>query len=76
MKMKSTTHFFSSIILFFETKPDIYNSKVSIIPDEDFPFNLLTKGENYDFKTGNYKIFFYNYNGCYVIWGITAKRYE
>ena len=57
---------------FFETKPDIYNSKVSIIPDEDFPFNLLTKGENYDFKTGNYKIFFYNYNG-YVIWGITAK---
>lgn len=57
---------------FFETKPDIYNSKVSIIPDEDFPFNLLTKGENYDFKTGNYKIFFYNYNG-YIIWGITAK---
>ena len=45
---------------------------MSIIPDEDFPFNLLTKGENYDFKTGNYNVHFYAYNE-YVIWGITAR---
>ena len=57
---------------FFETSPQAYNSKVSIIPDETFPFELITKGEKYDFKMGNYDIYFYTYEG-YVIWGITAK---
>ncbi len=57
---------------FFETSPDIYSSNVSILPDKNFPFELINKGENYDFKTGIYNIFFYKYNG-YVIWGITAK---
>lgn len=57
---------------FFETDPKVYGSKVSIIPDKDFPFNLINNGEHYDFKTGNYNVHFYSYNE-YVIWGITAR---
>ncbi len=57
---------------FFDTKPDIYKSKVSITPGDDFPYHLLPQKETYTFKTGNYNVLFYDYKG-YIIWGITAK---
>jgi 8-oxo-dGTP pyrophosphatase MutT (NUDIX family) len=45
---------------------------VELRPREDFPFSLIPYGEDYPWKKGVYKVFFYKYNN-YVIWGLTAR---
>lgn len=50
---------------------DEYESTVEVKRSEDFPYNLINKGKNYEFRGGSYKTTFYKYKE-YVIWGLTA----
>lgn len=53
-------------------EPNYYNNEVKIIPDNNFPYDIIPNKENYKFGKGNYEVLFYQYNN-YIIWGITAK---
>ncbi|CEH34521.1 NUDIX hydrolase [Romboutsia lituseburensis] len=53
-------------------EPNYYNNEVKIIPDNNFPYDIIPNKENYKFGKGNYEVLFYKYNN-YIIWGITAK---
>lgn len=57
---------------FLNTKPKVYKIDVKIVPEENFPVDLLIGGKNYKWQTQQIDEYFYQYNGK-VIWGITAK---
>ncbi|MDL4843138.1 NUDIX hydrolase [Aquibacillus rhizosphaerae] len=57
---------------FLETKPEKHRLTLGIQPDDDFPFDLIDGGENYNWRTLEVDEYFYNYEGK-VIWGLTAK---
>jgi peroxisomal coenzyme A diphosphatase NUDT7 len=64
---------FTVPLSFFQrTKPDIFKIHFQIVPEEGFPFDLITDGENYKWQTRHMDEHFYQYNGK-VIWGLTAK---
>ncbi len=67
--------FLVPISYLIDNKPLYYNNKVSIIPSNDFPYEIIPNKNNYKFAEGNYDVLFYKYNN-YVIWGITAKILE
>lgn len=58
-----------------DNKPDCYKNEVKIIPNDNFPYELIPTKENYKFKGSYYDSLFYKYKD-YVIWGITAKILE
>lgn len=45
---------------------------VKLTPSEDFPYELIPNGTQYDWKSGIYPEYFYKWQG-YVIWGLTAR---
>ncbi|KGR79814.1 NUDIX hydrolase [Ureibacillus manganicus] len=51
-----------------------YMHKVSFdaIPSDDFPFDKIMNGSNYQFRTRAMEEWFYDY-GKYTIWGLTAR---
>lgn len=55
-----------------ETKPRIYQIKFEVQPEEDFPYDLITGGENYNWRTRQADEYFYIYKEK-VIWGLTAR---
>lgn len=57
---------------FIHNKPEIYNIEFRAEPDENFPFDLIVGGENYNWRTRGIEEYFYHYQGK-VIWGLTAK---
>jgi peroxisomal coenzyme A diphosphatase NUDT7 len=57
---------------FIKTKPEVYKLDIKIVPEKDFPLDLLIGGENYNWQTQQIDEYFYHYNGK-VIWGLTAK---
>ncbi|WP_407269779.1 NUDIX hydrolase [Radiobacillus sp. PE A8.2] len=57
---------------FQETKPKIYKVNLDIQPEENFPFDLIAGGENYNWRNSTMDEYFYTYDGK-VIWGLTAK---
>jgi peroxisomal coenzyme A diphosphatase NUDT7 len=57
---------------FLKTKPEVYKIDIKIVPEKDFPLDLLIGGENYKWQTQQIDEYFYQYNGK-VIWGLTAK---
>lgn len=57
---------------FVENRPIYYTSKFILDHPEDFPFDLVPNGKNYQFKAGSYKIPFYRLNG-HSLWGYTAN---
>ncbi|GGB38612.1 coenzyme A pyrophosphatase [Lentibacillus populi] len=57
---------------FLSTKPDRYNVQVKVVPEADFPFDLIVGGKNYNWRHYQVDELFYQYNGK-VIWGLTAK---
>ena len=59
------------LLFFVETEARVYEGKTSVQRAVDFPFELIPNGRNYNFATGYYPTYFYEYNGT-VIWGITA----
>lgn len=67
--------FLVPITYLLENKPISYTNEVSIIPNNDFPYEIIPNKTNYKFTKGNYDVLFYKYND-YIIWGITAKILE
>lgn len=45
---------------------------VEMKPENTFPYHKIEGGKKYDFKTGYYPVWFYDYKN-YTIWGITAQ---
>jgi peroxisomal coenzyme A diphosphatase NUDT7 len=57
---------------FTKTKPKIYQVYFKAEPEENFPFDLLVGGENYNWRTRHMQEYFYLYENR-VIWGLTAR---
>ncbi|MGL5328335.1 MAG: NUDIX hydrolase [Peptostreptococcaceae bacterium] len=57
------------------TSPTYYKNELEVVPDDNFPYDIIPNKENYKFQKSNYPVLFYKYND-YVIWGITAKILE
>ncbi|MFD1039525.1 NUDIX hydrolase [Virgibacillus byunsanensis] len=57
---------------FKKTPPKIHYVDINMKPKEDFPFDLIVGGENYNWRTGKIDEYFYIYDDK-VIWGLTAK---
>ena len=58
---------------YFKTiKPEIFSIHYSVKPEEDFPFDLIIGGENYNWQKRQVDEYFYRYEGK-VIWGLTAR---
>ncbi|NLY77878.1 MAG: CoA pyrophosphatase [Tissierellia bacterium] len=66
-------HIFTVPVDFFiNNEPKLYYIELHPEIDNDFPYNLIPNGKNYDWRIGKYSVYFYNYNN-YTIWGYTAK---
>lgn len=57
---------------FLKTEPKKYKVHYEVMPEDNFPYDLIMGGENYDWRTRQLDELFYKYNGK-VIWGLTAK---
>ncbi len=57
---------------FLENSPEIYRVEVTVQPDKDFPYHLIPGGKDYDWRQGEYPVFFYRYDN-HIIWGFTAR---
>ncbi|SKC39213.1 NUDIX hydrolase [Maledivibacter halophilus] len=57
---------------FLDTKPEKHVVKSKLEIPENFPFHKIQNGKVYNFRTGEYPIYFYEYNN-YIIWGMTAR---
>ena len=55
-----------------ENEPIKYENEVKVIPNKNFPYELIPHKKNYKFQRGYYDSLFYMYKN-YVIWGITGK---
>ena len=55
--------------------PSLYNNEVQVIPNKNFPYDIIPNKKDYKCATSNYRVLFYKYKD-YVIWGITAKILE
>ena len=60
---------------FLENEPEIYYTHMQVIPGEDFPYDRIYKGREYEWRERTEEIFFYQYKQ-YNIWGMTAKMIE
>jgi peroxisomal coenzyme A diphosphatase NUDT7 len=56
---------------FINKEPKIYHVNFKVEPEENFPFNLVIGGENYNWRTRAIDEYFYIYEEK-VIWGLTA----
>lgn len=57
---------------FLETAPKVYQVNFRAEPEDNFPFDLVVGGENYNWQTRQINEYFYLY-GDRVIWGLTAR---
>jgi coenzyme A diphosphatase NUDT7 len=55
-----------------QNPPAIYHINFKVVPEENFPFELIAGGENYNWRTRAADEHFYNYEGR-IIWGLTAR---
>ena len=53
-------------------QPEIHHLKIKLSLPDDFPYHLIPKGKDYNWREGNYPEYFYIYQN-YVIWGMTAR---
>ncbi|TXC86042.1 CoA pyrophosphatase [Metabacillus litoralis] len=60
------------LTFFLNTKPDVYHVHTKLEPEEDFPFDLIPGGRNYNWQTRKMDEIFYQYENK-VIWGLTAR---
>ena len=54
--------FLVPITYLLKNKPITYTNEVSIIPSNDFPYEIIPNQTNYKFAKGNYDVLFYKYN--------------
>lgn len=65
--------FFTVPISFLmNTEPDRFKIHFEVKPEKNFPFHLISGGENYNWQTRQTEELFYHYDGK-VIWGLTAR---
>lgn len=57
---------------FLNTAPEVYRTEAQVIPGEDFPYDRIHGGRDYEWRKRREDIFFYQYEN-HVIWGLTAK---
>ncbi|SDL71318.1 NUDIX hydrolase [Halarsenatibacter silvermanii] len=57
---------------FRDNPPEEYQIRVESEPTGDFPYELIPGGKDYDWRQGNYSVYFYSYEE-FVIWGFTAR---
>jgi len=57
---------------FLETEPKLYKVNLEVVPEPNFPFDLIHNGKDYDWRTRQIDELFYLYEDR-VIWGLTAK---
>ncbi|WP_156290091.1 NUDIX hydrolase [Oceanobacillus salinisoli] len=55
-----------------QNEPETYKIYLEIKPEDDFPFDLIIGGENYQWQMRHIDELFYKYYGK-VVWGLTAK---
>lgn len=55
-----------------DNEPKQYDMAIDPQAGEDFPYHLINNGKAYNWRTGNYPVYFYRYRD-YVIWGMTAR---
>ena len=58
-----------------EIATKLINDNIKVIPNDNFPYDIIPNKKDYKFATSNYRVLFYKYEN-YVIWGITAKILE
>lgn len=64
---------FSVPLSFFEkATPEVYTVNCKMEPEENFPFEHIIGGEDYQWQTRSIKEYFYYYEDK-VIWGLTAR---
>ena len=52
--------------------PSMHHVYMQPKPADDFPFEKIMNGENYEWRARAFEEWFYEYNG-YTIWGLTAR---
>jgi peroxisomal coenzyme A diphosphatase NUDT7 len=57
---------------FLKKDPEIFHINFKVEPEENFPFNLVIGGANYNWRTRTIDEYFYTYKEK-AIWGLTAK---
>lgn len=57
---------------FTDNPPEVHQVHFEVKPREDFPFDLIPGGQDYDWSTRVFEEYFYLYEGK-VIWGLTAR---
>lgn len=55
-----------------QTEPLSYELVLKTEDTEDFPYELIPRGREYNFREGKHQVLFYQY-GDYIIWGLTAR---
>ena len=58
-----------------EIATKLINDNIKVIPNDNFPYDIIPNKKDYKFATSNYRVLFYKYEN-YVIWGITDKILE
>jgi len=64
--------FFVPLDYLCQAEPTVSYTNVSMAPAPDFPTHLLPNGKDYNWRGGNYPVYFYTYEN-YIIWGLTAR---
>ena len=64
--------FFVPLSFFLETSPEKYYMNYYPKADKDFPYHMVNNGEDYNWGSIRYPVYFYKYYN-YIIWGLTAK---
>lgn len=57
---------------FLENKPEIYETVLKVVPGEDFPYERIHGGRDYQWRQRRDSVYFYRY-GARDIWGLTAR---
>ncbi len=66
-------HIFAVPVEFFlNNEPRVYELGLITENNEEFPYELIPRGKDYNFRTGRHTVLFYLFED-YVIWGYTAR---
>lgn len=57
---------------FMAAKPEVYHVHFKPEPEENFPFDWVPGGKNYNWRARGMEEYFYHYEGR-IIWGLTAR---
>lgn len=64
--------FYVPLTYFLTVEPKRYDVPLQPQPEHDFPYHLIHKGKDYQWRSASIPEYFYEYND-YVIWGMTAR---